>query len=377
MLAQHAVVPDGQGQKSRFSGHRDDLARQAVIAGKLGSPFVEQVLHSAWRHLDNAPRLAARIDGWPSDFAADAVAMRLNAGLHALARSGRSAALANLYRKQNGDFDRAIAAALAAHEDELLTWLDWPTQTNEVARSSAFMAALLVLADERPLPVELLEIGTSAGLNLNLAHYRHILGGRVCGDTKSSLTIEPEWAGPCPPGADVTIANAAGVDLRPIDASNAAARERMMAFVWADRTDRADRLAAALDIAQRHRPMVEQGHALDWIAARLANPQPAGVRRVVMHSMVAQYMSSRERRGALDCLIRAGSRATADRPLAWISLEWTRDRREVQLQLTEWGGPTGEGVVRTLAICHPYGHAIAWLPAAGPIEGGAAVLHRR
>lgn len=340
--------------------HRDDLLRQAAIARALGSPFVGQVLEAARRQLDHAPRLAERIDFWPGDFAADAVAMRLNAGLNALARRDAPPVLGRLYRERGGNFDSAIAAALAEGEDELVQWLDWPTQTNEVGRSSAFIAALAVVAARDPRPVELLEIGASAGLNLNLGRYGHDLGGRLLGDGTSPLVIRPDWAGPPPPAAPVDIRNARGVDLRPIDLTDPAQRERMMAFVWADRDDRAARLAGAFAVAALYPPRVEQGSALEWLPAQLARPQEAGVRRVIANSMVTQYFSADQRRGLIAEVLRAGSRASAERPLAWISLEWTRDRSEVQLRLTEWNGNDGEGTTTTLATCHPYGASVAW-----------------
>jgi len=344
---------------NRFS-HRNDLARQAAIAGELGSPFVQHVLEAAWRQLDHAPRLAETIDFWAGDFAADAVAMRLNAGLHALARRGSHPALSRLYRERVGDFDAIIAAVLALEEDELLQWLHWPTQTNEVARSSAFMAALLTMAARDPRPVELLEIGTSAGLNLNLTRYRHILGGRAFGDPHSRLTLEPEWVGSPPPSATVEVTRAQGVDLRPIVIADPLAQERMMAFVWADREDRRARLAAAIAVARGSPPVVHRGSAPEWLVEQTARPQPDGVRRVVVHSMVAQYLTDAERRSLFDAILRAGRRSTPDRPFAWISLEWTADRREVQLRLAEWPTADGDGIITTLATCHPYGNRIDW-----------------
>lgn len=358
MLARQLSALANRAEPS--STQRDELVRQAGIAGGLGSPFVQRVLEAAWRQLDNAPRLGATVDHWPGDVAADAVAMRLNAGLHALARRTTFPALTRLYRERAGDFDRVIGEALALGEDELLQWLHWPTQTNEIARSSAFIAALLVASVGDPRPVELLEIGASAGLNLNLARYRHVLGGVVCGDSRSDVTLEPDWTGPPPPRTTLDIVSARGVDLRPVAITAPGAQERMMAFVWADRDDRASRLAAAIAVAQIHPPKVDRGDALQWLTERLRAPQPDGVRRVIVHSMVAQYLGVSDRRGLFDAIVKAGGRASRQRPLAWISLEWTRNRREVQLHLTSWPDSQGEGRITTLASCHPYGDSLRW-----------------
>jgi hypothetical protein len=72
--------------------------------------------------------------------------------------------------------------------------------------------------------------------------------------------------------------------------------------------------------------------------------------------MVLQYLSADDRKVATDLIAAAGGRATMERPLAWISFEWTPNRSEVQLWLTCW--PSGEA--RHLATCHPYGAWIEW-----------------
>ena len=73
--------------------------------------------------------------------------------------------------------------------------------------------------------------------------------------------------------------------------------------------------------------------------------------------MFLQYLDQRHRADLTAILDAAGSRATPDRPLVWISFEWTPDRSEVELRLTTW--PNGE--TRVLAKCHPYGDAVEWL----------------
>src|SRR4051812_46736171 len=83
---------------------------------------------------------------------------------------------------------------------------DSAPQTNEVGRSAVLMSGLLVLAETFPQPVELLELGASAGLNLVLDRYGYELGGVGAGDPASELQLKPEWKGPQPPGAAVKVA---------------------------------------------------------------------------------------------------------------------------------------------------------------------------
>ena len=343
-----SLLPQGDG--------RAELVRQAAVCRLLGSDFVAEVLEAASRQLHNAPMTEAVIASWPGDRAAAAIAMRLNGALHAIARRGTVADLSALYRAEHQAFDRAIGAALEASDGFIIEWLRDPTQTNEVGRSAALMAALMVAADRFGLPFELNELGTSCGLNLNLGRYSFDLGGTAVGQPGSALHITPQWHGPQPKAAPVEIASACGVDRHPLDARNADSCERLLAFIWADQHNRTRRLERALEIARAHPPRIDEGEAIGWITDRLAAPKPRGVCRVVFHSMFRQYLPGPEQIRLGELIQAAGERATSDQPLAWVSLEWTPDRSEVQLMLTCW--PDGQS--RLLATCHPYGEWIRW-----------------
>ncbi|WP_425982672.1 DUF2332 domain-containing protein [Brevundimonas sp. TWP1-2-1b1] len=336
----------------------DELLRQAERCRAMGSPFIAEVLDSAGRQLFRAPATAARIRDWQGDQTAAALALRLNGALHALARAGRSQSLASLYRREHQDFDGAVAEAFAQNDRYIADWMLQPPQTNEVARAAALMAALMAAPLEHAMPFELLELGSSCGLNLNLDRYSYSLGPVRAGDAFSEVKIEPLWRGASPARNPISIVAARGVDLHPLHAGNPIHRERLLAFAWADQPARGQRLEHALRIAAAHPPRIDQGHATTWLADRLAEPQAEGRCRVVMHTMVLQYLSDDDRHEISSLLSAAGGRADAAHPLLWISFEWTPDRRQVELRLTVW--PTGE--TRVLAHCHPYGDWLEWLP---------------
>lgn len=325
----------------------------------MGSSFVASVLEAADRQLAQAPVTAQMIHQWPGDPAAAALAMRVNAALHALARRATPENLASLYSGEHNDFDGAIAEAFAQQDAFIAGWISTPTQTNEVARAGAIMSALMAAPLARPMPFELLEVGSSCGLNLNLARYAYKLGPVSAGDPLSAVRIEPRWRGLAPRLSPVSIIAARGVDLQPLNASHARDRERLLAFAWADQPARSKRLDEALKIAVEHPPRVDCGDAATWLARRMVEPQRSGTCRAVVHSMVLQYLHEHEREDIAATMAAAGARATDDRPLVWVSFEWTTDRREVQLRLTWW--PTGTSVV--LARCDPYGDWLEWLGA--------------
>lgn len=344
------------------------LLKQSHVAATLGSPFVGEILAAAYRQLWRAPRLDATIADWPLDPAASAMALRLNAGLHALARRRTFADLTALYAGDHTEFDRAVGEALELGESTLLVWMSHPTQTNEVRRSSAFMAALSLLANRHGMPFELLEVGASAGLNLLLDHYAHDLGGVDFGDMNSPLCLQPDWQGAPPPTAHVAIASARGADLRPLRLDDSHTRERLMSYVWPGDELRSECLAQAMLLARDDAPLVDRESAGTWLAQRLREPQAAGTMRVVQHSMVLQYLPEDELLALKASILEAGHCATRDRPLARIGLEWNRDRTQVLLCLTSWAGRADDGERQILAACHPYGAWLKWhVPAQGQV----------
>jgi hypothetical protein len=345
----------------REGGHpfvgRMELLRQAEFARSIGSPFVAAILEAGERQLDKAPLTAALISRWPGDLAAAAVAMRFNAALHALARCGSMPALTGLYRGTNGDFDGAVAEALRNADEEICISMARPTQTNEVGRAAAILCALMIAHKDTGTAFELLELGSSCGLNLNLGRYSYELAGRKLGTPASSVCIAPEWRGVAPPTFEpIDIVSARGVDLNPSDPSDPATTERMLSYIWADQFARMERLKSALCLARKYKPKVDCDKAPFWLAKRLAEPQAEGVCRAIFHSMFIQYLEPSERHEVISSIIEAGERADAQKPVAWISFEWTPNRSEVRLLLSLWP----QGTTRHLATCHPYGAWIHW-----------------
>ena len=96
-----------------------------------------------------------------------------------------------------------------------------------------------------------------------------------------------------------------------------------------------ERLRAALEIAAARPAAVERSGAVEWTAARLAEPAP-GRATILFHSVVMQYLSEDERDAFARVVCEAGSRAAEDTPLAWLRMEPDGDRAAVRL--ATWPG---------------------------------------
>src|ERR1700712_2999210 len=166
---------------------REAMEAQAQFGDTNDAPITARVCRALADAIDDSSVTGGRVLGWTGDYLADAVPLRLVAPFHFLFRSGNCPALDPLFRGETGDDVAAIKRAIAEHDATISPWLDGPPQTNEAARSATFMAALLVLADRFGHEFELLEIGSSAGLNLLIDRYRYDLCGVMVGPPTSPV----------------------------------------------------------------------------------------------------------------------------------------------------------------------------------------------
>lgn len=323
----------------------------------MDAPITARVCEALADALSRDSATGRRTLDWPGEPIPDALPLRLVGGLHALARTGIDPELTALFAGE-GAPQATLRRVLTDHDAALLPWLDGPPQTNEPMRSGVLMAGLLEVAKRHGPAVELLEIGSSAGLNLLIGRYRFDLGGVVVGPEDAPVTIRPEWRGTPPPAVPLRIERVRGVDIQPLDATDPAVATRLSGYIWADQPERQARLTAAIAM-QRARPVdLVQGDAVDWLRARLAEPQAAGVTRVLMHSVVWQYLGDARRAAITAMMDDAAAQATAERPLAWVRMEPDRvlQRQELLVQSLP-----GHATRQMLATAHAHG---AWIAAA-------------
>ena len=350
---------------------RTAFANQVVYCEHAGAPVTARVVRAMLELLDRGEpgALLDRIRRWAGAPLADALPLRIAGGLHSLYLAGAQPELGAIYRGEAAIDDAGLVAeAIAAHEAPLMAWLGGPPQTNEAGRSSSFMAAMLWLAGEGlPGRFDCLEIGSSAGINLMMDRYAYNLGGVATGPVEPVMRFEPEWRGDPPPDRMVRIERLKGCDVAPVDLADKAQALRLKAYIWPEHTVRFERMEAAVASARQQAPDLVRMNAADFVEQELGKPQEQGTTRVLMHSIVWQYVPKDQQARVNAAMTAAGERATADRPLAWIALEANRDTHRHELAVRYWpGGP--EPVM--LAEAHPHGAWIQWYGSFGREQGG-------
>ncbi|MFT4098007.1 MAG: DUF2332 family protein [Rhodoblastus sp.] len=319
--------------------------RQAKACADMGAPFTANLCRLLGARLDARSAFGRRVSAWPADSLwPDLMPLRCCAALNTLVRRGRAPTLAAFYPPHApGDDDafwNAISAGIADHDAALTAFLDSPPQTNEVVRSAVLLGGFLTIAQAVGRALALYELGASAGLNLLFDRYAYDLGdGRKWGDANSPVRISSTWSGAAPAlDTSLKIVSREAVDLRPVDARSGDDRERMLAYIWPEQTERLRRIEPALDMVAKSNLRAEPGDALAWLKNVMAGPPPDGVCRVVFHSVFFQYLPADLRSALREKIVATGEMATPSAPFAWLSMEAGEDHMSCELRLTIWPG---------------------------------------
>jgi hypothetical protein len=280
------------------------LRWQAAGCAQLGSPLYGSLLESA--AADQTGATAEALAGFETETQSAAVGLRLMAAVHRLVLEGRLPALEPHYPSVGGDGDASAAwpafrDALREHRPEIRRLTARGCQTNEVGRCAALLGGFLEVAHRPRLPLRILEIGASAGLNLRWDRYRYESGksddepgGAGWGDENSAVRFVHFFDVPPPLDRAAEVVERKGCDLEPIDPTTDEGALSLRSFIWADQLGRLSRLDGAISIAHEVPAEVERLDAATFLERELAAPR-YGMATVVYHSVFMQYVGEDQR----------------------------------------------------------------------------------
>lgn len=314
------------------------LQWQADACRMIGSPLYAGLLERAVKDIETSGPAWEILRGHENDPRFSVLGLRLLGAANRLVLTGREPSLADAYRE--GRVTEAweqLRQALRRNAAELRDSLEAPVQTNEVGRCAALLFGFLAIAEETRLPLRLLEVGASAGLNLRWDRYQYRANGFSWGPDDSPVELAFELDGKQPTAVlpNVEVASRSGCDASPIDPTSAEGRLTLLTYIWPDQHERIARMEAALEVAEEVPVSLDREAAAPWARRMLAGQTP-GEATVIYHSIVSQYLSDEERAALFDCIGDAGERADVDAPLAWLRMEPNDDRAD--LHLTLWPG---------------------------------------
>ncbi|GAA1919896.1 DUF2332 domain-containing protein [Nocardioides hwasunensis] len=232
------------------------------------------------------------------------------------------------------------------------------TQTNEVGRLATLTPVLGLVGDKEDRPLALVEVGASAGLCLYPDRYDY--AWPPVGDLRGSggPVLTAAATGPLPvPTAHPVIAWRGGVDLNPLDVTDADAMAWLEILVWPEQDERRERLRAAIAVARREPPRLRAGDLLEEVESLVDEAAQHGA-PVVFHSAVIAYLEppDRERFHVLMTTLVSAGRCR------WVSNEGPRVLPGVTGGREVPGGRFVTALDGTpVAWSHGHGHALDWL----------------
>lgn len=301
------------------------LRFQAQGCAALGSPFYADLLESATQDLGAAGPVSDVLAGFEHEPESSALALRLMGAVHRLVLQDRLPQLTSHYPSVGGDGDAATAwplfrDALTEHRTEIRRLMGRGCQTNEVGRSAALLGGFLEVAHRTRLPLRILEIGTSAGLNLRWDRYRYESGQTGWGDEHSPVRFVQFFDVPPPLDRTAEVIERKGCDLEPIDPTSEEGALSLRSFIWADQLGRLSRLDGAIEIAKQMPVTVEQVDAATFLEREL-DTRRHDMATVVYHSVFIQYVTESIRGRIAGAVDRAKSGARPEAPVHYLRLE--------------------------------------------------------
>jgi hypothetical protein len=234
------------------------------------------------------------------------------------------------------------------------------TQTNEVGRLATLVPAF---ADLVPWgPVALLEAGASAGLNLFPDRWGYAWstpGGPVRLGPEPYLPCEVTGAAPLPARLP-EVSWRGGIDLNPLDVTDADAVRWLENLVWPEDEERRGRLRQAVSIAAADPPDLVRGDVVDELPALVADARRHGT-VVVFHSAVAAYFPAEHRARFQELM----TDLVADGACHWVSNEAANVFPDITATAPDGVADAHHFVLgvdgRMVARTHGHGKYLHWL----------------
>jgi hypothetical protein len=244
------------------------------------------------------------------------------AALHDLALAGRAPALAAAYAAADADAAAGAAIDTLARMTEAVVAIAGrrQTRTDETGHCAVLYPAIAEAARRvGATAVGLIDVGCSAGLNLNVDRVGITYSdGQSLGDPSSPVQLSASIVGnrPVPTRAMPEVVARVGVDLDPVDVTDADDARWLRACLWPDQPERGARLAAEMALAATAPRVLLRGDPVEMVPEAFARV-PADALPVVTTTWALSRLPLESRLRFLHRL----DEAAAGRAVAWVSAE--------------------------------------------------------
>lgn len=176
-------------------------------------------------------------------------------------------------------------------------------QTNEIRRCAYLYPVFCTVFEKIGKPLALIEIGTSAGLQLLWDKYSYSYdGSTVYSNAESNLHIESEIKGANTPVLYSTpppVTSRFGLDLNPIDLNHADEKLWLKSLIWPEHKERLNMFEEAAKIVQSHPVELVRGDGVGLLRDYVAKTSRKDV-VCIFHTHVANQMPMKTRLELMD-----------------------------------------------------------------------------
>ena len=264
------------------------------------------------------------------------------------------------YRNQS-DFWEAFRITLEVHRNWIADFvLHQDIQTNEPQRCFSLLPIFLTVARLSGRPLDLLELGTSGGLNLFWDQYQYRYRNGTWLGRRSELELTGDEAPDARVPADllqqrVDVRSRRGIDLNPVDVRSEEGVRLLESFVLGDPA-RTARLHQASAVVRRCPPELFRGNYLEVLPEFLTS-QDGNALTVIFQTISTIYLPL-DSRHRLNGIIEDAGR---NKRFAWITTPTPEEHGQrlgdYPLELTMW--PSGEK--RIVARMSNSGDWLRWI----------------
>jgi hypothetical protein len=213
-----------------------------------------------------------------------------------------------------------------------------PIQTNEPQRSWALLPFFLQIARAAEKPLDLVELGPSAGFNLLWDRYHYTYAAGEWGPACSELRLAGEERRAVPGelvGIEAVVRRRLGIDLSPVDATSDDGLRLLQCFTVDEA--RRSRMRRAAEVVRRNPPELLCADYVEALPDVLSDRDDAAL-TVVFQTISTVYLPVER----LELVRTAIERAAAEGPLAWLSTPTPEEHRlrgrQYPIELAIWPG---------------------------------------
>lgn len=226
-------------------------------------------------------------------------------------------------------------------------------QTNVVGRCAYLMPSFgIVSTHAGGQPLALIDVGTSAGLNLNWDRYHYSYSNqREFGPTDATVRLESRVMSsrfPELPEQYPEVASRVGIDMAPVDLTNPDALLWSRSLIWPEHPHRARVFESAASVLTQNPPTLFAGDALDLLPGIL-DTVPDNASPCVFHCHTLNQFTPPARESFREII----EKASAERAVYIVSQEG--GTLEVSQRVS------GARNVLATANCDPHGWWVEWL----------------